>query len=248
MDFSNNLIRWYKKPSGVIIIIFGVIALGLVFGFLALLSNYWWNIRAGRGDLIRDRVYAGFTTAGKNTVSGTSLTREELETADDPYLGSADGPIVIVQFIDFQCPNSLAAQPILQQVLGRYGQKVKLIVRDFPIDSLYYKSSELSSLAYCAKEQNAYWGVHNWLFAERDRFSEGATTELINEAVELFGLKKDILLTCLNSSRPKTEVNKDYADGYNAGVGGTPTFFVNGEKIEGVVPFEVWDGYLKNIK
>ncbi len=247
MGFPTGYTPWYKKPSGIIMIGLGVLVLGLLFGFLSLVGNYWWNIRAGRGDLIREQAYAGFTKINEVNHRAGSISRTELETNDDPYQGAVNAKVVVVEYVDFQCPNCLAAEPILQKILSQYGQKVKLIVRDFPVDSLHPKSSELSYLAYCAKEQNVYWPVHNWLFADQNKFVNGLTSEIINEAVQLFSLKREVLQSCLNSNRPKVEVNKDYADGYGAGVGGTPTFFVNGEKVEGVVPFEIWDGYLKEV-
>jgi protein-disulfide isomerase len=150
--------------------------------------------------------------------------------------------------VDFKCPNSKAAAPILRQMMQKYGNKVKLIIRNFPVESTRAGANELAVLSMCAYNQGYYWPLHDWLYEQQDVLGSKLTNEQLDAMATIFGWDGPKIKECLSSTSAKVNVNKDFADAYRFGVGGTPTFFINGEKVEGVVPLEAWEVFLKNVK
>jgi protein-disulfide isomerase len=240
---------WYTRWWGVTLIIFLLIFL-IIVGFIgAVTFNYWQQIKNGGGDLLKQQVYTGFTTETNNTSAFGTITapsRAELERSDSPYLGSSTAPIVIVEFLDFRCPNCDAAAPIMRHVLEKYGSKIKFIVRHFPVESTHPGASRYAEVSWCAGQQGRFWPVLNYFFDHQTDLSDVfSQTELATVAAAT-ELDLPTLTTCLTgSSAAATAVNRDYVDGAKFGVRGTPTFFINGEKVEGVIPAAVWDSFLK---
>lgn len=240
---------WYRRWWGIVLIIFLVLFL-IVVGFIgATIFSYWQQIKNGGGALLERQVYAGFTTETSNTSAFGSITapsRADLERSDSPYLGSASAPIVIVEFLDFRCPNCDTAAPIMRQVLQKYGNKVKLIVRHFPVESTHPGASRYAEVAWCAQQQGRFWPVLNYFFDHQAELSPALSGDELAGMAAAAQVDVPTLTTCLTgSSAAQTAVNRDYVDGAKFGVRGTPTFFINGEKVEGVIPATVWDSFLK---
>jgi len=233
-------LSWYQTWWGVVIIGLVVLVVVAVLGLGSVVGYYVWKIKRGEGDDILNKL-----NETKKPVSAIlDSTRKDLETSDDPILGNPKAELVIVEFIDFKCPNSKAADQIIKKVAQKYWNKVKVIVRDFPTESIYPGSSELALLSSCAQNQGKYWALHDIFFANQDtlplKLSELDTKNLLGQAgVDFAQVQK-----CLNGSQVKTEINRDYATGFKYGVSGTPTFFINGQKVEGVITFEAWEKFL----
>ena len=238
--------HWYY--SGWKVALVGLVVL-VVAGILAvggMAFYYWREIKAGRGALVTQKVFGSFSSS-TSTIGSVFVKRSEIETSDDPYLGNSNAEIVIVEFVDFKCPNCKSALPIMKKVLTKYGQNVKWIVRDFPAESLHPGANQMAELAGCAYNQGLFWPVHDWLFNNQENLPETITSDDIKEISDLTGLNYQKLSDCLNSNIVVSEINRDYADGFKFGVNGTPTFFVNGEKFQGVVPWEVWGSFFSKI-
>lgn len=239
--------QWYHTWYGVALAGFVCAVLAMGIFYAVSVFKYYKEIKAGRGEMLFNKVYGGFS-AVDNKNNPTDVKREEVEIATAPFLGNVQAKVVIVEFVDYKCPNCLAAEPIIRKVVNRYGSKVKLIIRNFPVESTHPGAGQLALLARCAYEQGAFWPVHDYLFAHQAEIGASAVDEnILNLLVDL-GVDTKKFDECFKSNQTKVAVNKDYADGYRFGVAGTPTFFINGYKVEGVVPEAVWDGYLKNVK
>lgn len=242
LDIDNRPILWYQTWWGVVLI--GVLSLVLVvvLGFSGIVGFYFWKIKNGQGD----EIVARLAEIKKDNAQSPALNekRKELETTDDPYLGNPKAEIVIVQFVDFKCPNSALADPIMRQVSQKYWNKVKIIVRDFPVESLYKGATDLAKLTSCANEQGKYWGLNDLLFQMQSTLPEKLTEEQAKSLLNQAGVNFAEAKKCLGTNKVSTEINKDYTDGYRNGVEGTPTFFINGEKVQGVISLEAWDKFL----
>lgn len=241
-------LRWYQRFSGVMLV--GILAAVVLF-ILAIAGTtgyYYWQIRQGNGQVLFDKFYGGFSADVKNSNVVGGINRAELEIPSAPFLGSNNPKVTIVEFVDFKCPNCKAEAPILRQMMQKYGNKVKLIIRNFPVESTHPGASQLSNIAMCAYEQGYYWPLHDWLYEQQDNIGTNLSDEDINSLAYKFGWEAGKMKTCLASPAVKVTVNKDYADGYRFGIGGTPTFFINGQKVEGVVPFSAWELFLNSIK
>ncbi len=233
-------IRWYQTWWGVVLIGLIVVIVVIVLGIGSIIGYYTWKIKRGEGDEILNKLNSAVGPAN----AGMSNARKELETDDDPALGNPKAEIVIVEFIDFKCPNSKTEDQIIKKVAQKYWSKVKVITRDFPAESIYPGSSELALLASCAQNQGKYWALHDIFFANRDvlssKLSETDAKNLLGQA----GVDFEQVKKCLAGNQVKTEINRDYATGFKYGVRGTPTFFINGQKVEGVITFEDWEKFL----
>lgn len=239
--------RWYQTAWGVALLGFLTLVVlgGAVFG--AITVKFWWQIKQGQGNLLQQQVYRGFDRSVKDN-KGQNVDRAVLENGDFPFLGNPNAPITIVVFGDFRCPNTKNAMPIIKKLADTYGYKVKLIFRNFPGESIHPGATRLAYVGVCAYNQGKYWNVSDYLFAKKDDLP----IYLLSADMAALASETDLdlgkLNQCLDSSAASIKVNRDYADGYRFGVAGTPTFFVNGQKVQGVVPWEEWEKLVKNFK
>jgi protein-disulfide isomerase len=154
---------------------------------------------------------------------------------DDPSRGPAQAPITIVEFSDFQCPFCSRGQDTIDQVVKQYGDRVKLVFRDFPL-SIHPNAEGAAIAAGCAREQGKYWEMNRALFADPGELS---AADLAATAGSI-GLDVERFKACMASGESRAEVQKDMADGQSVGVSGTPTFFVNGVMIVGARELDVF--------
>src|SRR3989441_1662411 len=151
-----------------------------------------------------------------------------------PFLGPAAAPVTIVEFSDFQCPFCKQVVPTLTQVLSRYREKVKLVFRDFPIDSLHPQARKAAEAARCAQDQGKFWDYHDALFANTPKLSP----EQLKTYAQQVGLDLPSFERCLASGTHAAAVQKSLDEGIRLGVTGTPAFFINGELLSGAQPVE----------
>jgi protein-disulfide isomerase len=177
---------------------------------------------------------------------------------DDPYLGAADAPVVIVEFSDYLCPycGNFYLEAILP-VLEAYPDDVQYIHRDAPVlDET--ASMQASMAAGCAEEQGKFWAMHNVLFSlyedlDLDALHEAKQSgnmEMWLEHVNLFseenlrdmaaeaGLDLAAYDTCMAEDTRATEVVIDLQTAYQLGVRGVPAFIINGQMVGGAQPYE----------
>ena len=242
-------LRWYQRWSGVMLVGSGVAVLAIVLYIGGTTLYYYRQIKSGNGEILFQQIYGGFSKDNKNkTDKNVDVKRADLELVTAPYVGTNDPQVTVVEFIDFKCPNSKAEAPILKQVMQKYGSKVKLIVRNLPVESIHPGTNQLAVLAQCAYYQGWYWPLHDWLYANQDKIGDNFTSDDIDALSSMFGWDGAKMKTCFNSSDTKVIINKDYSDAVSFGVAGTPTFFINGKKVEGVIPVEAWDNFLRILK
>lgn len=239
--------RWYQKWWGVVVIAIAsaIVIVGIIF--LSITIKYWWQIKHGNGEVLFNK-YGGFTHTINRPFVTDAIDRKTLESVTAHLLGNPNASTVMVEFLDFKCPNSKAAYPVIRRVAQKYGQKVKILIRHFPTESIHPGATQLAEISHCAYEQGNFWGMADTLFNEQDNLPANLTNEDITSLADRAGLNNNQLQECLRSGRAKTAVNRDYMDGFKFGVAGTPTFFVNGIKVEGAVPYEAWRKYFENVK
>jgi len=238
--------RWYQTWWGTTLAGFGGLVAAFIIVVAATTVSYWWQISHGDSKTLQERFGAGFTASTQGS-GAAKIDRAKLETLDDPFLGRPGAPIVIVEFVDFKCPNCKAAAPIIHQVADNYGSKVKIIVRDFPAESLHPGTTFFSQLAYCAGQQKHFWQMHDVFYNDQDTLPEALAPEDIKALADRAGVDAAALSSCANSAEAVRKVKNNYFAGISFGVRGTPTFFINGEKVEGVISFEEWKRYLDNV-
>jgi protein-disulfide isomerase len=164
------------------------------------------------------------------------VLRVDVSVNGAPFKGPANAPVTIVEFSDFHCPFCRRVLPTLAQLEARYGEKIKLVFRDFPIDNLHPGASQAHEAARCANEQGKFWAYHDKLFASPPKSSP----EIFKGLAKEVGLDISGFENCFDSGKYQAAVKKDIDEGQRAGVTGTPAFFINGRVISGAQPLETF--------
>ncbi len=147
--------------------------------------------------------------------------------------GPATAPVTIVEFSDFQCPFCSRVNPTIKQVQDKYGDKVRIVFRQFPL-SFHQQAGKAAEASLCAADQNKFWELHDAMFADQQSLG---VDQLKAKAAGL-GVNAEQFNQCLDSGKHAATIQADIKDGSAAGVSGTPALFVNGRFINGAVPFE----------
>lgn len=195
---------------------------------------YFFAAKIQSGELTADDLSFLQKFSSSNRIAEIPIPEGEFDvvTTDDPSLGAKDAKVTIVEFADFGCPFSQDSSLVVRQVAMKYPDDVKFIYRDFPITELHPDAALAAEAGECADEQNSFWTYHDKLYANQTDLSEDS---LIRYASEL-NLNVGEFKRCLASDRNVPEVEADLAAGVEAGVRGTPTFFINGIRIPGAIP------------
>lgn len=173
----------------------------------------------------------------------------KISVDDDPIIGNPDAPITIVEFSDFQCPFCARFHTqTLPLIIEEYIEqgKVKLVFRDFPIQSIHPNALPASVAAECANEQNKFKEMHDVLFENQNEWNKLETVDalsLFNQYATEIKLDEEQFDSCLSSGKYIPEIKKDLDDGRDYGVSGTPGFFVGNDivgyvELKGAQPFE----------
>jgi protein-disulfide isomerase len=148
---------------------------------------------------------------------------QSISTDDDPFRGDLNAPVTIVEFTDFQCPACAAMHPVLEEVLKSYGNKVRLVVRDYPL-TMHANARKAAEAANAANAQGKFFEYAALLFKRQNALD---VPSLKKYATEL-GLDRVRFDAALDRGTYADEVRHDMDDGEVYGVESTPTIFVNG--------------------
>ncbi|WP_127714392.1 DsbA family protein [Halobacteriovorax sp. HLS] len=160
-----------------------------------------------------------------------------VNAGDSPFMGSADAKVTIVEFSDFQCPFCSKGATIMHEIKKKYGNKVKIVFKDFPLP--FHNHAKLAAQAgLCVHEQDKgkFWTMHDKMFADQTKLDREG---LVNSAKSL-KIKMDQFTKCLDTGKYASKVEATMEEGKSVGVKSTPTFFVNGKMINGAHPVEVF--------
>jgi protein-disulfide isomerase len=149
-----------------------------------------------------------------------------------PSKGPADAPVTIVEFSDFECPFCSRVNPTLDQVRETYGDKVRIVFRQFPL-RIHANAPKAAEASLCADDQGKFWEMHDLMFEEQQQLT---VPQLKAKAARL-ELDTATFDECLDSGKYQSQVQADLAAGTEAGVSGTPAMFINGRLVSGAVPF-----------
>ncbi len=166
----------------------------------------------------------------------TYLEPLRIEVAHEgfPSKGSADAPVTIVEFSDFECPYCSRVNPTLERVTAEYGDQVRLVFRQFPLNSIHPNAQKAAEASLCAHEQDRFWEMHDTMFKEQRALG----VEQLKQKAARLGLDTETFNGCLDSGKYAAQVAADLEAGSEAGVSGTPAMFVNGRFLNGAQPFE----------
>jgi len=153
--------------------------------------------------------------------------------ATGPAKGPASAPVTIVEFSDFQCPFCSRLLPTMAEVEKKYGDKVRVVFRQFPL-SFHQNAQKAAEASLCAQDQGKFWEMHDAMFGDQNALG---VDQLKAKAAGL-GMNADKFNKCLDSGEKAAAIQADQKAGAEAGVSGTPAMFVNGRFINGAVPID----------
>jgi len=149
-----------------------------------------------------------------------------IATDDQPTKGSAKALVTIVAFTDFECPSCARQHPVLDRIVTEFGDRVRLVVRDFPL-SQHANARKAAEAAEAAREQGKYWEYSSVLFRNQSALG---VDKLRQYAAEL-GLDRARFDASLDSGKFAEKVQRDIVDGRKLGINGTPTLYINGKRV-----------------
>jgi protein-disulfide isomerase len=141
-----------------------------------------------------------------------------------------------VEFSDFQCPYCRKAEAAVKEVLARHPGEVRLAYRDFPLRQIHPDAQSAAEASRCAEEQGKFWEFHDALFV-----APKADRETQLQVVRSLGLDEKKFDSCLSGGMYKEQIEQDFQDGIQAGVSGTPGFFINGIALSGAQPVSAFE-------
>jgi protein-disulfide isomerase len=151
---------------------------------------------------------------------------QNISVDDDPSRGDANAPVTIVEFTDFQCPACGAMHPILEEVLKSYGNKVRFVVRDFPLN-IHENAEKAAEAANAANAQGKFFEYIGILFKNQKALDVPSLKKYASQ----LGLDRAKFDAALDRGIYAAEIKKDISDGEVYGVGSTPTIFINGVQL-----------------
>jgi protein-disulfide isomerase len=156
--------------------------------------------------------------------------------ADDPILGKATAPVTIVEFSDFQCPFCARVRPTLKTLSEHYGDRVRIVWKDFPLTQIHPQAFVAAQAGNCAREQGKFWEYHDKLFTNQQALQPDYLKKYAAET----GMDAAKFNACLDTAKYSDRVQQTMGVGNGLGVQATPSIFINGRMLSGAQPYEVF--------
>jgi protein-disulfide isomerase len=170
---------------------------------------------------LSDRLRAGADI--RLSIAAPALPLQSISVDDDPVRGNAAAAVTIVEFTDFQCPACAAMQPILEEVMKTYANRVKLVVRDFPL-AMHANARKAAEAANAANAQGKFFEYTDLLFKRQNALDVPSLKKYASE----LGLNRVQFDAALDGGKYAAEIKHDIDDGQLYGIDSTPAIFVNG--------------------
>jgi protein-disulfide isomerase len=160
-----------------------------------------------------------------------------IEVGDAPSFGNKEAKVTIVEFSDFQCPFCAKGADILKELKAKYGNKIRVAFKNFPLP-FHNHAEKAANAGLCANEQSSekFWKLHDEMFSHQDSLDP----EGLKKAASKIGLKVDQFSKCLDENKYISQVQSQMEEGKKIKVKSTPTFFINGQLVNGAQPVEVF--------
>ncbi|MGX5819330.1 DsbA family protein [Chitinophaga lutea] len=146
----------------------------------------------------------------------------------DHRAGNLDAPNVLVEYGDYQCPHCGLAHPLLQRLLKAHSAEVQLVFRNFPLQESHPMAMAAALAAEAAALQGKFWPMHDLIFENQNDLDPANILGLARK----LGLDLDRFAHDWRSQALMDRVEADFEGGLRSGVNGTPTFFLNGARVE----------------
>ncbi len=189
------------------------------------MKDYSDEERIGLETAFADRLFTKYNV--KILIAEPEPVVQNISLDDDPSQGDVNAPVTVVMFSDFQCSACSAAHPLLKKVMAQYKEKIRFVVRDFPLETIHANAFQAAQAANAANAQGKFFEYTELLYNNQNSLDNASLKEFANR----IGLDRKKFDADLDGGKYAAEVRKDMADGENYGVKSTPTIFINGVKV-----------------
>ena len=189
------------------------------------------------GILVSLVVFSGSSKSDVSKVNTDTIQAASSENGNiaDHVSGKADSKVILVEYADYQCPGCGTIYPLVKSIAEQYKDQIQFVFRNYPLPELHPNAKVAAGSAEAAGLQGKFWEMHDKIYekqadwsnltiTERGKFFEGLATEI--------GLDINKFNTDLSSPSITEKINFDTALAKKAGVEATPTFYLNGKKLE----------------
>lgn len=206
----------------------------------------------------------GFLLVTVSLVMGAAILLSDKNTPSDKTLGAQSSAIVdavsdadwvkgnkeskssLIEYSDLECPACKVYHPVVKQLNEEFGDRILFVYRHFPLRNIHPNSDMAAQAAEAAGKQNKFWEMADKLFENQEKWSsEKNPRDLFLEYARSLGLDVEKFARDLDSSQVKDKIEKDYQSAVKAGVNATPTFFLNGTKLDNPRTYEEFKGILE---
>jgi protein-disulfide isomerase len=149
----------------------------------------------------------------------------------DHRAGPDDAPVTLVEYGDYECPYCRAAEPIVEDLRRLLGDELRFVFRHFPLTRVHPRAQQAAEAAEAAGAQGRYFEMHALLYERQDALADA---DLARYADEL-GLDVERFRRDLAGHAYAARIRDDFLSGRRSGVNGTPTFFLDDERYDGLV-------------
>jgi protein-disulfide isomerase len=202
-----------------------------------------------------DRLYYA-TQDGRQFINGNVWKLDEspfLDTlehlpADGPSFGPPNAKITMIVFSDFECTYCRElAKTLRDNIPQKYPTDVRVVFKDFPIDSIHKWARAASEAAHCLASQKpgAFWAFHDWIFEHQQEVNETNVRDRVLGFAKQQNLDVQQLASCLANHASAQEIDRNQQIGAALQISQTPTIFVNGRTVSGAVPWQTLDNIIK---
>jgi len=170
-------------------------------------------------------------TDNSNVEQGTTMP--EITDADWSK-GNLESTIILVEYSDLQCPACKSREPLVEKLIQEFGNHIRFVYRHMPLSSMHKNAQKAAEATEAAGMQDKFWEMHDLLFEKQKDWSDLSNTDFIETLAtyaEEIGLDLEQFNSDLESSEVEDAVDEDKEGAIDAGVNSTPTFFLNGSKI-----------------
>src|SRR5271155_1250406 len=149
--------------------------------------------------------------------------------ANDHVQGTANAPVTLVEYGDYQCPYCGEAYPIVKALQERLGKQVRFVFRNFPLSEMHPHAEHAAEAAEAAGAQGKFWEMHDLLYENQDALDD----ENLQQYATVLGLDVPRFVREMSEHSHAARAREDFRSGVRSGVNGTPTFFINGMRHDG---------------
>ena len=169
----------------------------------------------------------------------------------DHTKGSESNKILLIEYGDYQCPSCGDAYPNVNTLMEEYGDDVTLVFRNFPLTAIHPNARAAAAVAEAAGLQGKFWEMHDKLYVSQNDWSgldASKRTTVFNSYAQDLGLDMDKFNADVAGKEAGQKINFDMALGKSVDVAATPTFFLNGKKLDDATSSAIVQGDLTAIK